>query len=72
MCDLEQRIDVVKVYLPEPEDVDWFGMKSREVDGCLSQTKQEVVIIIEYLVKRLLVVLARTIVLVIVVYVRVF
>jgi len=32
MRDLEQRVDIVEVDLPQPEDVDWTGMQSRKID----------------------------------------
>lgn len=45
MCDFEQRIDVVDIDLPEPEDLDLFRMQGKDIDGCLRGAKQEMVVI---------------------------
>ena len=45
VCDLEHRVDIVKVNLPKPKDLDRFEVQSREVDGCLVPAKQKVVIV---------------------------
>ena len=54
MCDFEQRIDVVEVDLPEPKDLDLFWLQGREIDGCLTRAKQEVVVTLIQLIPGLL------------------
>ena len=54
MCDFEQRIDVVKVDLPEPEDLDLFWVQGEEIGRCLTRTKQQGVVILIHLIPALL------------------
>ena len=46
MCDFEQRIDVVDIDLPEPEDLDLFRVQSKDINGGLTRAEQEVVVIL--------------------------
>lgn len=46
VCDFEQRIDVVDIDLPEPEDLDLFRVQGKDIDGCLTRAKQEMVVIL--------------------------
>lgn len=52
MCDLENRVDVVQVSLPKPEDLDRVGVQSREVDVGLTRAKQKMVIILKDFIPR--------------------
>lgn len=54
MCNFEQRIDVVEVNLPEPEDLDLFRVQSREINGCLMRAKQKVVVTLRQFIPSLL------------------
>jgi hypothetical protein len=48
--DFEQRIDVVEIDLPEPEDLDLFRVQGEDIDGCLTRAKQEMgVILIQFI-----------------------
>lgn len=44
MRDFEQRVDVVEVYLPEPEDLDLFWVKGRQRNTYPGPPKEEEVI----------------------------
>lgn len=44
MRNLQQRVNVVEVYLPEPEDVDGFGVKGGEIDGVALESEEDVVV----------------------------
>lgn len=41
MRDFEQRIDIVEVNLPEPEDLNLFRVQGREIDGCVTRAEQK-------------------------------
>jgi hypothetical protein len=49
VCDLEQRVDIVEIGLPELEDLDLFWVKGRDIEGCLTRAKQEVVVVLVHL-----------------------
>ena len=46
MCDFEQRVNVVQVYLPELENVDLLGVQTRYVGVCITQVKQEMFVVL--------------------------
>lgn len=46
MSDLEQRVDIVQVDLPELKRLDGRRMQRRDADGCLSKAKEVVIIIL--------------------------
>lgn len=54
MCNFEQRIDIVDIDLPEPENLDLFRMQGKDIDGCLTRAKQEMVVILIQLIPRVL------------------
>jgi hypothetical protein len=39
MCDLEQRVNIVEIDLPETKDLGGFRMMGREVDGVILAAK---------------------------------
>lgn len=45
MGDLKQGVDVVEVYLPEPEDVDGLGVEGGEIDGVGLEPEEDVVVV---------------------------
>ena len=48
MRDLEQRIEVFRVYVPEPEDLDMTGMQGRQRIGELGITEEVVMIVLKH------------------------
>lgn len=54
VCNFEQRIDIVDIDLPEPENLDLFRMQGKDIDGCLTRAKQEMVVILIQLIPRVL------------------
>lgn len=54
MSNLEQRIDIVQVNLPEPEDLNWLWVKSQKLKICVMRTEKEVVVISKDLIPDLL------------------
>jgi hypothetical protein len=45
--DLEQRIDIVKIDLPEPENLRLFRMRGMDVDVCPQGAEQEIVVALD-------------------------
>lgn len=46
MCHFEQRIDVIDIDLPQPEDLDLFRVQGKDIDGCFTRAKQEIFVVL--------------------------
>ena len=45
MSDFEQRIDIIEINLPKPEDLNLFWMKGRDVGPLIARAEQEMAVI---------------------------
>lgn len=45
MSDFEQRIDIVEIDLPKPEDLDMVRVESRDVGPLIARAKQEMAVV---------------------------